>query len=303
MKETLDPNGRMPRCIRKYDRNAAECNGREKARSDEERIPCIFRDRCVALQRLMKRHNYRARDILRHRKFRDQDGRRRIYAFPKIDPDKFKLWLIRGIDRYGIRDGRVTILRLDEAPPQRQRVTRSPEARQRLAVQLIKAREKAMVSLQEKSRADMEASLQLLQWFLARLKRSLKRDFMASPGLAEPGDLFVSDRLKVSRYLTVYAKTGDTRSKEYSRRAVVCCVLAPRTRSLRLFFPIAPQTFLECLPSEHRGRVPVAPLTSGRFRSRTRPLGKEGVSLAADALTVAIKKGKLVLPEPSEVAT
>lgn len=303
MKETLDPNGRMPRCIRKYDRNDPECNGRERARTEHERMPCLFRDRCLALQRLMKRHNYAARDILRHRKFRDQDGKRRVYAFPKMDPEKFKLWLIRGVDRYGIRDGRATIVRIDEQSPIRKSRHWSPEARRLKALQLVKAREKAVLSLREKTAQDLEASLQLLQWFLVRLQKLLKREFRLTVGQAEAGELFIADRLKASRYLTIYVKTADRRTKTSSRRPIVCCILAPRERALQLFLPIAPDSFLKCLDERHRNRCPVAPIIRGRFRARTRPLGKEGVSLVAEALTTAVKRGVLSLPDPPEVAT
>lgn len=43
---------RMPRCVGTFSPSDTECNGDKKSMSEVERAPCVYRDRCVALQEI-----------------------------------------------------------------------------------------------------------------------------------------------------------------------------------------------------------------------------------------------------------
>jgi hypothetical protein len=300
----LDHGRKLPVCLRKYDRGNPECDGRPRARTPEERMPCVYRDRCVALQRLVRVQGHKARDLLKLRKVRDADGKRRVYAFAVGDSEAFQQWLVRAIDRYGIRNGRITIRHPDEDTPRKPRKirNRSDESKRKSIHALVKARQFATRALREKAREDLAVTRKLLLWFVTRLQRASRRTLATDQASAEVGQLFLIDRVESSRYVTLYAKVikrGPNGSrKRLSRRPIACVVLAVRTHSLQFRFPFDRETLESLLPAQALKKVSPADFVEGRFRSRTCQVGKEGVSLAAEVIARALHKGIIRLPEP-----
>lgn len=304
MIDSKDVLGRkLPVCLRKYDRGNPECDGRARARTPEDRAPCVYRDRCVALQRLVRVKGYKARDLLKLRKIRDPDGKRRVYAFSVGDSDAFQSWLVRAIDRYGIRNGRITIRHPEEDAPRKPRKirNRSEESKAKSAKALVKARKCAIRALREKAREDLAATRQLLHWFVSRLQRETRRELAEDQASAEVGQMFLIDRFESSRYVTLYAKVinrapNGTR-KRISRRPIACIVLAVRTHSLEFRFPFDRATLESLLPAQALKKIVPAEFSEGRFRSRTCHVGKEGASLAAEVIARATNKGIIRLPK------
>lgn len=304
MTDSKDVLGRkLPVCLRKYDRGNPECDGRPRARTPEERMPCVYRDRCVALQRLVRIKGYKARDLLKLRKVRDADGKRRVYAFSVGESEAFQSWLVRAIDRYGIRNGRITIRHPEEDAPRKPRKirNRTEESKQRSVKALVKARQYATRALRQKARDDLEATRQLLQWFVSRLQRATRRNLADDQASAEVGQMFLVDRFESSRYVTLYAKVikrapNGTR-KRITRRPIACIVLAVRTHSLQFRFPFDRDTLESLLPAQALKKIVPAEFSEGRFRSRTCQVGKEGASLAAEVIAHATNKGIIRLPK------
>lgn len=302
MKDAVDvDHGRkLPVCIRKYDRGNVECDGRPRARTERDRMPCVYRDRCVSLQRLIKIGSHKARDLLKLRKVRDPDGKRRVYAFAIQDGEEFQRWLMRGIDRYGIRNGRVTIRHPEEDKPRKPRVirNRSEESKKKSADALVIARKHAAAALKEKAAGDLDATQKLLQFFVIRLQRSTKRPFARGEKQAKIGQLFVVDRIDSSRYVTVYAKILKVTKKRTVeiRRPVVSIVLAARSHSLHFRTTLEPARLQKCMSKASRGKVGVEDFDEGRFKSKTFSVGREGASIVADAIAKAIERGIIKLP-------
>jgi hypothetical protein len=300
---TVDFGRKLPVCLRKYDRGNPECDGRARARTPEERMPCVYRDRCVALQRLVRVKGHKARDLLKLRKVRDTDGKRRVYAFAVGESEAFQSWLVRAIDRYGIRNGRITIRHPDEDTPRKPRKirNRSEESKEKSTRALVKARQFATRALREKAREDLGATRTLLQWFVSRLQRATRRALATDQASAEVGQMFLIDRVESSRYVTLYAKVikrGPNGSrKRLSRRPIACIVLAVRTHSLQFRFPFDRESFEALLPAQAIKKVVPAEFIEGRFRSRTCQVGKEGASLAAEVIARALNKGIIRLPK------
>lgn len=308
MKDAVDvDHGRkLPVCIRKYDRGNVECDGRPRARTEQDRMPCTYRDRCVSLQRLIKIGSHKARDLLKLRKVRDPDGKRRVYAFAINDGEEFQRWLMRGIDRYGIRNGRVTIRHPDEEKPRKPRVirNRSEESKKKSAAALVVARKYAATALKEKAVEDLGATQKLLQWFMVRLQRATKRVFARDEQRAKIGQLFIVDRIGSSRYVTVYAKVPKATKKRRVieiRRPVVSIVLAARSHSLQFRTTLEPPRLVKCMAKQSRAKVGVEDFDEGRFKSKTFPVGKEGASIMAEAIAKAIDRGIIRLPRPERV--
>ncbi len=302
MSDALDHGRKLPICIRKYQKTDIQCDGRPGARSEHERMPCVYRDRCVALQRVMKVRRIPARDLLKLRKVEDVDGRRRVYAFATGDSEEFQTMLARAIDRYGVRNGRVTIRHPQEEPPRKKRTikNRSDESKAKSTKALVGARKEATRVLKQKAVHDLEATTELVEWFTIRLQKKTKRKIVERSD-AKIGELFVVDRIESSRYVTVYCKTlkRDRRKKKMvdSRRPVVCVVLAVRTHSLNFRFPVGPKELSAVIPKNDRDRVGLEPFSEGRFKSKTNPLDREGVSIVVDSIAVAIRRGIMKLPK------
>jgi len=113
--------------------------------------------------------------------------------------------------------------------------------------------------------------------------------------------MFLIDRFKSSRYVTLYAKVinrapNGTR-KRVSRRPIACIVLAVRTHSLEFRFPFDRTTLESLLPAQALKKIMPAEFSEGRFRSRTCQVGKEGASLAAEVIARATNKGIIRLPK------
>lgn len=250
---------------------------------------------------MIKVHGYKARELLKLRKVEDPDGKRRVYAFSIGSSKEFQTWLERGIDRYGIRNGRVTIRHPEEEKPRRPRVikNRSEASKAKSVKALVKARKEATKVLKAKAVEDLEATQKILRWFLARLKRATKRTFAADQDDADIGDLFVVDRVESSRYVTVYGKaTKKTKRRVVEvRRPVVCVVLAARTHSLQFRTTLGSEELASCMSKSSRSKVGVEDFEEGRFASKTIPVGKEGASIVAEAIARAIRKGIIALPK------
>lgn len=294
----MDHGRKLPVCLRKYESGNTECDGRRRAKTQRDRMPCVYRDRCVALQRLMKVKKWKARDILKLRKIRDLDQRRRTYAFATGDAEEFQATLNRAIDLYGIRNGRITIKVPSEEKPKKKRkiINRSQESKDKSIAALKTARKFASKALRKKAKEDLAETKKLVVWFLERLKKKSKRRIAGSKAKANVGDLFVSDRIESSRYVTVYCKTEGSK-----RRPVVCIVLASRTRKLQFRLPLEPDKFKKALAITDVERVGPVPFDEGRFKCKTEPLDREGVSIVADSVAVAIRRGIMKLPKVAPV--
>lgn len=290
----MDHGRKLPVCLRKYESGNTECDGRRRAKTQRDRMPCVYRDRCVALQRLMKVKKWKARDILKLRKIRDVDNRRRTYAFAIGDGAEFQATLNRAIDLYGVRNGRITIKVPEEEKPKKKRkiVNRSQESKDKSTAALVGARKFASKALRKKAKADLSETKKLVIWFLERLKKKSKRRIAASKAKANVGDLFVIDRIESSRYITVYCKTEDSK-----RRPVVCVVLASRTRNLQFRLPLEPGKYTKALADKDVDRVGPVPFDEGRFKCKTNPLDREGVSIVADSVAMTIRRGIMKLPK------
>jgi hypothetical protein len=300
---TVDYGRKLPVCLRKYDRGNPECDGRARARTPEERMPCVYRDRCVALQRLVRVKGYKARELLKLRKVRDPDGKRRVYAFSVGDSEEFQQRLVRAIDRYGIRNGRITIRHPDEDVPKKPRRirNRSEESKAKSTAALVKARKFAVKALSEKARKDLSATIALLHWFVSRLQRAARCTLAPDQASAEVGDLFVIDRVASSRCVTLYVKTLNRgpkgNRKRLSRRPLACIVLGVRSHSLQFRFPFDRAALEALLPAQGVKKVVPSDFDEGRFRSRTCQVGKEGASLAAEVIARALNKGIIRVPK------
>lgn len=302
----IDYGRRLPICLRKYSRGDVECDGRPRAKNDRDRIPCVYRDRCVALQRFIKIRGIQRRELLKLRKVRDIDGKRRVYAFSIEDSEKFQQRLIRIIDRYGIRNGRITISHpQEERCKPRKMVERSEEAKDKSRKALVKARKEASRAISEKADKDVRATMKLVEWFISRFQKKVGRKVYTDRDGIDIGELFLVDRVESNRYIVIYAKTYKIRDGKGKKKTVVVETrtpvvrinLATRTHTLQFRVTISPNKLKKVLSRSSSTKVGILPFRWGRFRAKTFPLDMEGCSIVADGIAKAILNGVIKLPD------
>jgi hypothetical protein len=103
-----------------------------------------------------------------------------------------------------------------------------------------------------------------------------------------PGRLFVVDRLKPSRYMSVYCKA-------LTGRDVPLALFRskPQRMLVEVELPIKPEEYSKAVQKKLES-VPVD--DGGRFKSKMKGLDKEGIAIAADALLRVIEQGLIRLP-------
>ena len=291
---------KLPICLRKYSRGDVECDGRQRAKKDRDRIPCVYRDRCVALQRLIKTNGLKARELLKLRKVRDIDGKRRVYAFAIEDSERFQQRLIRVIDRYGIRNGRITIRHPEEERKKpRKIVHRSEESKEKSRKALVKARKEASKAIKQKADRDVNSTMKLVEWFISRFQKKVGRKVHTDHKGIDIGELFIVDRVDSSRYVIIYAKTYKLKKGRVieTRRPVVRINLATRTHTLQFRVTMTQNQLKKVLSKKSSVKVGIMPFEFGRFRAKTFPLDTEGCSIVADGIAKAIVTGIINLPD------
>lgn len=299
--DTIDYGKKLPICIHKYERGNIECDGRPRAKSMNDKIPCVYRDRCVAMQQLIKLKGMRVRELVKLRKIRDIDGKRRVYAFSSGDSKSFQRRLIHIIDRYGIKNGRITIRHPKEEKPKKQRkqIIRSEEAKQKSIKALKKARIAAARALKDKAERDMDATKEIFYWFLSRFEKKCKKRVYKNNTNVGVGDFFIIDKIKRSKYAKIYVKTTTVIKKHGKKtigeikKPIVCVVLTTRNHGIQFRTTLKPEQFDDILSKENIKKLGIVSFSEGKYKSKTSPVGKEGVSIFVDALNKAIKEGMI----------
>jgi hypothetical protein len=289
-----DYGKKLPVCIRKYERGNIECDGRSRARDPHEKASCFFRDRCAALRHLVKLRRYKARDLVKLKKVRDKDNKRRTYAFSVSDSDEFQRWLLRAVDKYGIRNGRVTIRhpKEEKAPKKivsKTRRKRSDASKEASTKGLAVARKAAVKAIKKKSVRNLDATLETVEWFLSRLQRSTGIPVAKDRSSAKEGQMYTVDRVGVSRYIAICVM-GKRRSIPLVR-----VMLSIRTHLVWFKLPLTPDEFSGCVPNSLESKLGIEPCGEGRFKSKTTIVDREGCSIVAKAIADAVDCGLLNL--------
>jgi len=311
MNKQLDYGKKMPICLRKYERGNVECDGRPGAKSKDERVPCVYRDRCVALQKLIRVKNISVKSLLKLRKIKDVDGARRVYSFSIGDSEKFQQWLARIIDRYGIVNGRITIRHPKEEKPRKKRkfVERSEDAKKKSIKALVKARQYAAKKHAEKACESFDSTKDVLAWFVKQFQAVMGTTIILNDSNVKRmgiGEYFFVNRVKTTKYVTLYIQgkklANRGRSVVYVKKRIPITriVLSTSVRGLQFKTTMDVDTFESIIPKASKKKLKVFPFNEGRYRSKTNSVGKEGVSVFVEILKKAIDN-RIIIPNSIEI--
>lgn len=257
---------RMPLCLGEYESGNAECDGSSSATSDDERMACVFRDRCVAFRRMCREAKERPERFLRWRKMHDDDGVRRQYAFSRMGDEKFAAALSKIIARYEIKNGRITNRRGDVNKQKRRRRAKPKAVRTLPTVEPGKAADHAYA---------------LAAWFWKRLEESSGVRIHDLPGSAGSGEFYLVDRTETSNYTALYMRFGA------KKIAVASAYPNLRDGSLQVRIALSLEKLRDNLQKDEAAELSLEDYSGkdGNFKTRVRGLDKARAAMVADALS------------------
>lgn len=280
---------RMPKCLGHYDVGDEVCDGDPSGETEEDKMSCVFRDRCAALKQHCADKGFKPEQFVKIRKVEDDDGERRAYAVAKGDDEQFAQQLAKWSKRWGVKNGRVTKARPDDSKPPKKGKKKKParEVKERPAPS-PEARKKAKEAVAANAEESLSQAYTMCSWFTKCLQEATGRNVADDAESAEPGELFVIDRMAKSRYASVYCRKGR------GGKAAVAVVL-PHTRSKTCQIRLPAEADVVEATSEG-DKLGVATINDGKFKVRTKKLDKEGVATAADVVARLVKGGTIELP-------
>lgn len=280
----------MPKCIGHYDVGDEACDGEKDGATEDDRISCVFRDRCAALKQHCQANGFTPEQFIKIRKKDDDDGERRAYAVAKGDDEQFAQQLAKWSKRWGISAGRVTKSKPDDKKPKRDgaKKTRPRDVVDRPGPDAA-IRKKAKDAVAAKATESLAEAYQMCAWFTKCLGEATGREVVERQPEASEGDLFVIDRMDKSRYAAVYCRKGKS-----AKVAVASIYPHTRAGTCQIRFPVEADAFDDFPLS--RDKLGIATINDGKFKSRSRKLDKEGIAMAAEAVARLVKSGIIELP-------
>jgi len=273
---------KMPPCLGGYENKDKICDGNPKAKDEGEHAPCLFRDRCVGFQCLLKDLAAAGKpgDAEDYLSVKKVDGEE--FAFAKKSGDALELAIDKRIAKYGVKDGKITVPRGRKEKPSKKAPAASKKASAKGAVQESKEPDESADDARE-----------LCAWFTSKLQEATGRAVHDLPGDCEAGELFIIDRHEKSNYAAVYAR-GDVSHKV----AVASMYPNRRTGTLQIRVAAPFEAFMKGLSKASRSALEPEDYTGkdGRFRVRISGLDKEGASIVAESVSAAISSGIINLP-------
>lgn len=268
----------MPQCIGDYAPTDAVCNGDPSGATEYDRATCVWRDKCLAFQVHLAETGKEADVHLGFERV-TEGGVSLLKAVPK-SPGELDGIIKKNLKRYGIKDGKITRAPAPEGKKDKRRFHK-PTKRHK-----VKAA-KAQANMYKDRRRDLA---DVFNKFKTDLASHLPRHrFPKASHAMVPGDLYVK---RSKNYITLCCRTRRGRDIGLAR-------IWYKTRNIGLDveLPVDVPSFQNGVGKMTFARLSPKAFVDGAFQSRMYNLDVEGLSLAAEAIGMLVKKGKIVLPE------
>jgi len=281
----------MPRCLGAFEEDDPQCDGNPVGKTEEDRAPCVYRDRCAGFVKLMditkrpRDYFIRTLDVVAH-------GGAKPVAYTFANHEGFEEQVNEQILLFGIQSGRA---RYDKPlkpkmvirPPAKvDQPLRKPKPSKVFARAGAKARSK-------QTRDGREKSKEVGQWYIKRVATRLGRKVAAFEESARPGELFLVDRLESSNYCALYCK-GKTR-----RIAITSYLYKPNKGLIEVRLAVAFADYMTaCSRSEREALAPVDHTgKDGAFKVRIMGVDSHNASMIAETLSKVDKRSGFPFPE------
>lgn len=284
----------MPRCLGAFEEDDPQCEGNPVGKTEDERAPCAYRDRCLGFVKLMditkRPRDYFVRTVETvtgpkakhiHYTFANRDD------FEGLVNEQILLWDIQGGRARNSKPLKARVIQ--KKPAKLTERLRPPKPTKAFARAGAKARSKQTRDGREKSR-------EICQWYIKRVSARLGRKVAAFEEAARPGELFLVDRLESSNYCALYCK-GKT------KRIAITSVLYKPNKGLievRLAVPFE-EYVTTCSRSERETLAPVDYTgKDGAFKVAILNVDSHNASLVAETLAKVDKRSGFKFPEARE---
>lgn len=280
----------MPSCIGHYDRGDSVCDGDKQGETEEEIMPCVYRDRCAAFKEHCAKKKYSVDQFVKIIECPDQNGDTQEYAVAKGDQEKFASRMLKWVGKFRIVNGRVGGDGEESAPSPKKKKSSNkklndPKDRKGPSAS---ARNKAKKAISKKVEESNEAAYELCAWFTKCLEEATGRKVVDRPS-ANNGQFFVVDRMENSRYMAVYC-----RKQNDGKIPIVSLHPKARTNTCQVKFAANVKDFDGLSEVDKMGLVPVN--DASKFNCRSVALDKEKLSIAAEKVSTLIEHGIIELP-------
>jgi len=284
----------MPLCVATYHRGDEQCDGAPSGETEADRMPCVYRDRCVATGIYGRSNRLERSQLIQIVRARGADGHVSSYAIAAGDDDELQKAVSTTIARCKIKDGvaahapLVTQGGIRPATAVVSSAVKSVVSKAPLVVKKPGASRGKLVPNVEGRRIVEEIGDHYQQNVLSRLARTMA----TSQGEAEPGQFFMVDRRARSGYCSLYMKTDDG-----GRMAVTSMYFRPNNGVLEVRVACDYKSFIGMFSLQNRARLSPEDYTGrdGAFKVRFHRLDKGGAALVAEALDRAVRAGILDL--------
>lgn len=280
-------NNKYPKCLGHYDVGDDDCDGDPKAEEDHNIQPCTSRDRCASLRQHCTATGRSPGDYVKLKKMKDRDGEKRTYASPKGDAEVFSESLAKWADRWGVTNGRVTLKEPKRSKKKGKTKKATTKSARPVKPPAAATRKKGSAATASKAEGSLKEAYELVSRFTTALAENTERAFAERPTAAEPGDLFLVDRLPGSRYASVYCAAP-------GGKKVAVAIVLPHTNHGTCQIRVAAEP--DDFKKSHASKLEIVSIKDGRFKSRTKRLDKEGLAIAAEAIAALVKGGTISLP-------
>lgn len=271
----------MPHCVGDYDVGDAVCDGDPNDKDDK---PCTWRDRCAGFQAHLTATGSNSEDFVGQESDTNQEGEERHWAEPHGSHPKFLKLVDKQVERYGVKDGKVTKDPSQKAPKEDGRKNLRPTK---------KAKEAARKALTARKMDRRNQLQELFKFFSEQVGEALpEHRFASNREAVAPGRLHLVDRLVKSGYISIYCKTPKGRDAP-----LALAKFKPRNLTLDVELPVFTVEINGTIGAKTLKKLEPKDINDGLFKCVMVGLDREGCVLAAEAIGRLVSQGKIELPE------
>ena len=285
----LENKKKYPKCFGFYSRKDTQCDGDRNGHSPVEKMYCAMRDRCVALRKHCKVNKLRVSNYMQRERIVDEDGERRSYCFTHLEDDDLKALLNKTIESWGIVNGRVT--RAEPAKIEVKAKKRKNGVSLRKASPMDEKTKKKISEASKSAASDaIDRARDLCMRFFQRISMLSDKKISTTKN-ASVGDLVVVDRMKNSRYMSIYLE-----AKKQRRVAIAAICPSVRTRKAEIRIAVPLKHFRK----SEIDKLFLIEFSDGKFVTKTGKMDIEGMAIMAEIICRFIGEGIIKAPSGTD---
>jgi len=227
---------------------------------------------------------------MRRERITDEDGDRRTYCFTHLEDEDLIALLNKTIEAWGIVNGRITKSKPEVSAVKAKR--RKNVTSLRKASPMDDSTKKKITESKRTAASDaLDRARDFCMRFFQRLSNISGKRISRSKN-ASVGDLVVIDRMKNSRYMSVYLELPKNRRVAV---AAICPSIRIRKAEIRIAAP------LECFRKGEIEKLFLIEFSDGKFITKTGKMDIEGIAIVAEIICRFIGEGIIGSPSGTDL--